>query len=131
MIAPLALLILTLAAFRVTTLVVTDTIVDRPRSWLHHRFPVTGTYVDRKPKRGSSRYVNQSEPKWWVDKGTFIGDLISCFYCIGVWISVALGLLWVSFAWAHLPITLAAIAGGQLLLSQWSNRQLLLSRSSK
>jgi len=114
-----ALVILVLAAFRLTTLVVTDTILDRPRNWLHNQFPVSETYVTEKPKRGTARYVNASEPKWWVEKGTFIGDLTSCAYCAGVWISVALGALWYYVPASHVAVSVVAVAGGQLLLSQW------------
>ena len=121
---PLVLAVLALASFRLTTLFVTDTILDRPRNALHRRFPITDTYVDEKPrnKRVKAQYVNASEPKWFVSRGTFIGDLTSCYFCLGVWVSVGLGLAWRFADWSHLPIWLVAITGGQLLLSQWSNR---------
>lgn len=122
MISLTALVFLVLAAFRLTTLVVTDTILDRPRNWLHKRFPVSDTYVNEKPKRGTARFVNGSEQKWWMDKGTFLGDLTSCAFCTGVWVSVGLGVLWVLCPPAQIVISVIAIAGGQLLLSQWSSK---------
>ncbi len=124
MITLTALVFLVLAAFRLTTLVVTDSILNRPRAWLHRKFPVTGTYVEgnERPKRGKARFVNGSEQKWWIDKGTFLGDLTSCAFCTGVWVSVGLGVLWVLCPPAQVVVSVIAIAGGQLILSQWSSR---------
>jgi hypothetical protein len=122
MMTGIELVILALAAFRLTTLIVTDSILDRPRNWLHRHFPVTDTWLDYKPKRGKARLVHASEQRWYVDEGTFLGDLTSCFFCFGVWASVSLGLLWHYVPVTHFGISLAAVTGLQLILSQWSNR---------
>lgn len=80
-----------LAAYRITRLVVTDTLVVRQRTavlaWLL--------------ERGHDKVV----------------EGLTCPWCVGVWASAAVALLW----WAGGPLRavvwVAAVAGGQALLS--------------
>lgn len=55
---PTALIILALAVFRITRLITTDTIFDRPRNWLFNKFP---------PERSA------------------FGYLFTCNWCMSIW----------------------------------------------
>lgn len=86
------LLLLILASFRLTHLVVFDTITE----------PLRGALKDR----------------------PFLGPLIECYWCAGVWISL---LLYASYAaWptgAKPAVIILAIAGGQAFLETLARRE--------
>lgn len=93
--------ILAIAAARVTRLVVEDAIADRPRKWLLRRFPNEGQYVDGPAPKGAhwrTQAINSQPVRWVVTKGSFVGELISCPWCVGFWIGCA----WVA-AWWQAP----------------------------
>lgn len=83
------LVVYALAAYRVTRLVVKDTLFDIPRSWLTVRLPA------------------------------IFADLISCAWCIGFWISAAATYgLWLDNAtlnWIALAFAASTVVG---LISQ-------------
>lgn len=122
MITVFQFLILALASFRVTRLVVQDSILDRPRHWFHWHWPPTGSEWKTRPKHGKSAYVNASEPKFRVVKGTFLGNLTECFYCSGVWVSAGvLGLFLLSNPVVWWILVGAAVAGAQALIGNVDN----------
>ncbi|MGE5675020.1 MAG: DUF1360 domain-containing protein [Mycobacterium leprae] len=84
----LELLLLILASFRLTHLIVFDGITEPIREFLANR--------------------------------PFLGPLVQCHWCMGVWVSGFLLLL--HFLWppvGNVLILLLAVAGGQALLESW------------
>lgn len=89
---PLTFLLISLASYRLTRLVTTDTITDRWRRWLTRRFPArtiplfdtNGDTVD-----GTATM----KPRWIV-------ELVNCDWCLGVWISAGVtgGAHWAGLA---------------------------------
>lgn len=87
--------LLSLACYRVTRLVVKDTIIDGFRIWLHTAI------LGRKPRL-------------WREK---LQELVSCPFCISVWIAGALTLLADHYV-GSLPLPFAvwgAVAAGSLV----------------
>lgn len=88
----LRLLILILASFRLTHLIVFDSIMEPVRSRLENL--------------------------------PFIGPLISCYWCCGIWVSAALLLFSMVWPGPSFPVMLIlAIAGGQALLESLVQRE--------
>jgi hypothetical protein len=81
----LQLVVVALAATRITVLVVADAIADRPRDWLM-----------------------QTRPPW-------VSVLLSCFWCVGWWVGIAFGLAWllwpVGTATVAVPLAVAYACG--------------------
>lgn len=108
----LSFVVLALAAARTTRLVVVDAIADRPRHWVLKHFPAEGQQVSGPaPKKAhwTTTAINATPIRWVVNRGSFIGELISCPWCIGFWISCAWfgawafarqGTLFVALPWA-------------------------------
>ncbi len=73
----LELLILVLASFRLTRLVVYDTITEFLRSPFHH------TIEEELPDGNIETYIQikGSGLRYWI------GDLLSCHWCTGIWCS--------------------------------------------
>lgn len=108
------LLILTMGAYSLTRLVVTDSLLDKVRSWVFHRFPYEGLASPTKPLRGEARRASNNI--WIVDKGTLIGDLLVCPWCTGFWVSLG---VYVGFVLAPevtvfvlVPFAIRAFVGG-------------------
>jgi hypothetical protein len=84
----LVAVVLVLAAYRITRLVVADVLLDTPRTWLALHLPVYGV------------------------------KLITCSYCAGFWVSAAVVAAWYfggRAGWVVLVVF--AVAGAQALLS--------------
>ncbi len=75
-------LILALAAYRLTRMVTTDTIFDKPRIRIFRRYPPPGSWqtVGRK---------GETLPDGQIRDAHWIGKLIDCPWCIGFWIAGA------------------------------------------
>jgi hypothetical protein len=90
------LILLSLAAFRLTRLVTTDTVTDGIRNQIWKKFPPS----------------------------TKLGYLITCNWCTGFWVSLLLGCLWLVIPEAltvvSLVLAVSALVG---LISAWSERQ--------
>lgn len=91
------LTVLVLATFRVTRLLIDDTIFDAPRGWLFNRG------VRRAP-------------------GRFLVDLFSCPWCLSVWVSAAIVAVtaWLDAAlvpdvWSGVLLWLAIAAGAAVV----------------
>lgn len=84
----LMMLVLGLASYRITRFLVTDTLMGMgpdSGSWLSTKVDAFAYNPD-----GSNR-------SWWRGK---IGDLVTCLYCLGWWVSCAVLALWTwSFPW--------------------------------
>lgn len=70
-----------LAAYRLTRMVTTDTIFDRPRIWVFRRFPPPGSWQTVGKAGG---FLEQPRPPHWL------GKLLSCSWCAGFWVAGAL-----------------------------------------
>lgn len=98
----LLLILFSLAAFRLTRLVVFDKITAFIRSPFHEEMDETdenGTTITYIKIKGSGLRA-------------WIGELLSCYWCTGVWCSAFLYLLWLAVPSVAQPvIILLAIAG--------------------
>lgn len=106
MITPVELLVLALAGYRATQLVVHDTVLDTARDRLF------------------AWHANRPESPWRSATAT----LISCIYCAGWWVAGALLTTWllVSGQWTGTPILVhgvewLAVAGAAALLNRWDD----------
>lgn len=119
----LGLVVVVLAAYRLTRIVTTDSISERPRellyawawvepdeqiayasSWLRWREGQSMATVDEHPplpRRGGLR--------------TYVNELFQCPWCLGVWISAAVFALWqwVDVDVVQVVLIMLAIAGAQ------------------
>lgn len=122
-ISPFTFLVLALAIYRVTRLIVADSLLEPARNWLFGRFPYSGSFMDGgpedKPKRAKRAAFQNTgrgtEARWFVETGTFLGNLLHCFWCIGFWVSVVGTVVYGLFPTAglllSLPFTFSAITG--------------------
>ena len=109
---PLEFAVLALAVFRVSRLIVSDTILDTPRLWILARWPASDTvFVEARPH---TFWVENVEG-WMTVKPHLIGELVSCVWCTGFWISVIAAVGWSQAPdvawWLALPFALSAVAG--------------------
>ncbi|MFC0524748.1 DUF1360 domain-containing protein [Pontibacillus salicampi] len=101
------LVILILASYRVTNLLVYDTIMD----WM------------RRPFHNTIRKENaQGEIEEYIEvKGAglqaFIGELLSCHWCTGFWVSVVILLTFLYAPPIQPLVVIFAVAGGASLLA--------------
>jgi len=114
MLDPLPLAILVLAAHRITRLIVSDTILGKPPAQ-----DGAGNLLDE--GTGYRRWLdgwaynadgsNRGAVRGWV------GDLLTCSFCTGVWVTAAVTAGWVHGGEpAQWFLTGAAIAGGQAFI---------------
>lgn len=100
------LLVLSFAAYRLTRLIVIDTLLDGSRNKLH-------LFLLNRAKKEGKLHL------FWEK----LYDLVSCTFCTGTWISLALYSLYIQdypwffsrFDW----ISVFAVAGLQSLLHTW------------
>lgn len=89
------LILLALAAYRTTRLVLTDTITKSFRDWWYIRFPPPHLVVEAPQADG-----------WEALKPHYLGKLMSCYHCLGFWVS----LTWAAAYWAWpVPVTYVAL----------------------
>lgn len=106
--------ILCLGAYSITRLVVTDSLpwVSKPRERIMEKFPPEGWVSEDRPKRGKSVSVSQG---WVTKEGHWLGELLSCPWCAGFWISFPICIAF--FFWTEitllvlLPFALRAVVG--------------------
>jgi hypothetical protein len=105
---PWAFVLLSLAAFRVVHLIAFDAITERARTWWWLKFPYEGM-----PHQKATGEVYGHE-------GTFLGDVITCAWCLGMWVSIAAYGMW-EF-WPEVTVRLSifmAISTVIGLLREW------------
>lgn len=104
------LVILALAAYRVTRFVVLDTLL--------------GEYPSPEHVRGTG--LRKVLDKWAYDEDGndrslirgYLAKLLTCPFCFGVWASAGcVALWWSEWTWARWGLLGAAVAGGQALLN--------------
>lgn len=84
--------LLALAAFRVSRVIISDTIFDPVRDWLLTNFPGTDVKYDDKDRhrvKGGTLEINGS---FYAKTPTVVGDriakLVGCYACTGFWVSL-------------------------------------------
>jgi hypothetical protein len=124
-ITPFAFVLLCLAGYRITRLFVADTfpLFSRPRNWLHSRFPPTGAFMDGGPQDfpphvRHATYQNTGvgrESRWFINDGHWLGDLTSCAWCTGWWVSLIGAVMYGLFPHfavvASIPWAVSAVVG--------------------
>jgi len=89
------LLIITLASWRLTRLVVYDAITKFFREQFFDVVKVEGGYILEKPKTGPRRTLN---------------ELLSCPWCFGVWAAAMITFFYLFTEWSLYPVYLLAVA---------------------
>lgn len=107
---PFDALLMSLAAFRVTRLVVYDKITR----WFRELFADT-----REFEEGGILYV-EIRPFGSGFRHT-VSDLLSCPWCIGFWSSLVIMFVYFIFPWAWSVIFFLAVAGVGSLFQLWAN----------
>lgn len=126
---PLDLLILALAVSRLSRLIVSDSITEKLRNWIWYRLPASDTEfgdsevkVDGKDTLGNQIgvlhktgvHVFRTRTAWYATQPRMIGNLISCPWCAGFWVAIA---VWAGY-WFYpetviftVPFALSEITG--------------------
>ena len=120
---PVLLIVDALAIFRLSRLVTSDTILDRPRTWLLRRWPGADTeFYDSETERiegDGAAYtivrgrpvapIPESNPRLWVVvQPHWLGSLAECVWCVSVWIAVVVVALRAWWDWWQWPALVAA-----------------------
>lgn len=104
----LHLLVISFAAARLAVLLVHDTILDRPRDWLHrHRPPVDNPIL-------GFDYQQRDTDGTRLDDGlirdaSMLGEVFTCTRCMTVWTGALVAGLYVT-GWPHAQEAVAAVA---------------------
>lgn len=101
-------IILSLAAFRLTRLIVDDLIME----WL--RKPFTTIKVEHTEDGGTEE---------WIEPKGFIGEGITCQWCVGIWSSMVVLVLYLLVPFGQYIIFVLSIAGLQSILYNWSVKE--------
>lgn len=89
-------ILLSLATFRLTRLFVYDAIMKFFREMFFDAEMMNGEVVLTKPIRGPRRTV---------------ADLLTCPWCVGMWMAASITFFYILTPWAYLPSVVLAIAG--------------------
>jgi len=118
---PVILVVDALAIFRLSRLVTSDTILDRPRAWLLRRWPGSETeFYDSEVENSEVRgrpvvTLEGTRPRLWVVlEPHWFGSLIQCVWCISIWLAVAVVAArqwWDWWQWPALVAAGSAVAG--------------------
>lgn len=87
--SPVVAILLTLGAVGWWRLIARDSLLDGPRNWFWRKFPYEGFQEPdqtKRPKRGRNVW---SGGAWYCQKGTKLGELVYCHYCLSWWVAVA------------------------------------------
>ncbi|WP_173916923.1 DUF1360 domain-containing protein [Halobacillus sp. Marseille-Q1614] len=99
----LNIFILAFACFRLTRLVVQDVIFE--------------------PLRAPFFTVIKEDGEEWIEPKGVIGELLSCQWCVGVWMALAVVFLHLFVPYSELFLLVMAVAGMQSLIYTWSERE--------
>jgi hypothetical protein len=88
------MLILTFGAYSYTRLIVTDKfpLCDWFRNMINDRWPPTGHVSEQKVRTKGVESMHVSNG-WYVQKGHWLGELISCPWCFGFWTSLTISVM--------------------------------------
>lgn len=105
----LELVVVALAASRLTRLVVHDSITDPVRRFIWRRWPGALTSFGASDVKTNGKdalgrevgYINGSldafkadDGYWYAQRPRFIGSLIECHWCTGIWVGVGVFAVW-------------------------------------
>jgi hypothetical protein len=99
-------LVAALAVYRISTLIVQDSITAELREWWWKRFPVSdfvytnSTIIEVKQPNGTivpyakawpfKREVVEDDDWGWVPTNVYkLGELIECIFCVSIWVAAA------------------------------------------
>lgn len=119
---PVLLIIDMLAVFRLSRLIVADSILDRPRAWLLRRWPGDDTeFYDSEVEIDDSTAtlvdtgvlvtaIDGDVRTWIAIRPRWLGTWIECVWCNSVWIAVAVVAAREWWDWWQYPATVAALS---------------------
>jgi len=120
---PVVLLLDALAVFRITKLIVEDSIFDVPRLWLFRRFPGKETeyYSSEIDVSDAGDYLLRGRPMARLDhddgpetfiaaQPTYFGTWLECVWCVSVWVAGAVVCARRWWAWWEWPAYVAALS---------------------
>jgi len=117
---PLVAILLVLGAIGWWRLIARDSLFEKQRRWFWHRFPHEGYQEPdqlKRPKRGRSVW---SGGVWFCQKGTMLGELLYCHYCLSWW--VALAQLGAYLLFPNVVLFLALAHAGRLAAALFDSR---------
>ena len=107
-------LIVALGVYSITRLISIDSIIDRQRTWLFDRFPPDGYQTKNRPNPKRCTFISSGD-HYYVTKGHKLGELISCPWCMGFWVSLAVFAAFIAWpvgtTFALVPLALRVIPG--------------------
>lgn len=110
----LQVLVLALAAFRLSRLLIEDTITQPLRSWIFSRWPAQDVEYEAGDRVRGGTF--QMAGKLYASNPTWTGDrlamLLGCYACTGFWVSLILTViwwLWVNVIWFLFPFALSTV----------------------
>ncbi|WP_226577011.1 DUF1360 domain-containing protein [Halobacillus litoralis] len=99
--------LLGLASFRLTRLIVRDYIME----WLRRPFFTVEVITND----------DGDEEEWMEPKG-FIGEGLSCQWCVGVWSAMIMLFFYIIVPYGEWLVLVLALAGLQSMIYAWTNR---------
>lgn len=108
------LVLVSLATYRITRIITSDLILSRLREWILIRMPNDDPIYTGLKKAETGFVVKKLDEPW--RKPTFIGRLISCDYCISVWIAP---MAYLAYLRAPQAIMVLAVMGLVYILSTY------------
>lgn len=114
----MALVVLGLAGYRLTRLLVLDTILDGPRGWVLHQLACPPEGTTRATSPTVLGPTNRRRPRGRALRAK-LAELLQCTYCVGVWVMLGLAAWWHWAPQARWAVFVAAAMGLQALLNGW------------
>ncbi|SFJ66414.1 Protein of unknown function [Halobacillus dabanensis] len=107
MLSIMEVFLIALASFRLTRLIVRDYIME----WLRRPFIHIEVVINE-----------EGIEEEWVEPNGFIGEGLSCQWCVGVWSSFIMLLFYIIVPYGEWLVFVFAIAGLQSILYSWTDR---------
>ncbi|WP_244157241.1 DUF1360 domain-containing protein [Halobacillus sp. SY10] len=108
MLSVMEIVLLALATFRLTRLIVRDYIME----WFRRPF------IDVKVIQNEHGVEEE-----WVEPKGFIGEGLSCQWCVGVWSALIMLFFYIVIPYGEWLVLLLALAGLQSIIYTWVDRQ--------
>lgn len=102
----ISLVVLILASFRLTRLIIYDKIT----AFLRKPFIETTYELDKNGEFEEVLKVKGTGLRYWI------GSLLSCYWCTGIWTTIAIILLYAFVPASHIVLVILAVAGAAALI---------------
>lgn len=81
--------VLALGIYSITRLITTDSFppIERLRTWFFNKFPPDGFSTRKRPNDKRCKFIVTGD-RYQVTVGHWLGELVSCPWCAGWWVSV-------------------------------------------